>query len=273
MKRHIPYFSFYPADFMNGVRGLTAQEVGVFTMLLCRIYEENGPVEYNQLRLATYCGMREPTFMKVVSRPIDLGKLTLLHGHLSNARAELELIKRTNSLENSSKAGKASTEKRQQKQEKAPAAVQHMFNHTDKNTDTDTDTEAKQQPRAPVQSEGDLTETDRGRLLSAMGADPISGMIGPNRNRLGTAADMEVARGWMALGLSIDKQCTVIAERCAAIRSTNPRWVPGRFKYFIAAMHDLLAALSAPVPGAASKSEQSSRDAKMKRYEKLGRKG
>jgi uncharacterized protein YdaU (DUF1376 family) len=39
----IPYFHFYPADFMNGSHGLSAQQVGVYIMLLCRIYEEDGP--------------------------------------------------------------------------------------------------------------------------------------------------------------------------------------------------------------------------------------
>ena len=82
-KSYMPYFKFYPADFMNGVRGLTAQEVGVYTMLLCRFYEENAPVEYHARRLCTYCGMREATFVKVVEKLIDLGKITLVDGCLS----------------------------------------------------------------------------------------------------------------------------------------------------------------------------------------------
>jgi uncharacterized protein YdaU (DUF1376 family) len=73
-KPHIPYFDFYPADFMNGVRGLTPQEVGVYTMILCRIYEESGPVEYHAERLATYCGMRVSAFEKTMERLVVLGK-------------------------------------------------------------------------------------------------------------------------------------------------------------------------------------------------------
>ena len=137
MKRHIPYFSFYPADFMNGVRGMSAQEVGVYTMLLCRIYEENGPVEYHVLRLATYCGMRPPTFENVVARLVDLGKISDREGMLNNARAEAETAKRSHGLENSSKAGKASAEKRQQKQREDATHVQQAFNHTDTDTDTE----------------------------------------------------------------------------------------------------------------------------------------
>lgn len=80
---HAPWFKFYPADFMNGVRGLSAQEVGLYTMLLARIYEENGPVEYHPLRLSTYCGMREATFVKTLEKLLALGKITLRDGMLS----------------------------------------------------------------------------------------------------------------------------------------------------------------------------------------------
>ncbi|MDF3904676.1 HNH endonuclease [Paracoccus sp. AS002] len=84
MSRHIPYFSFYPADFMNGVRGLSAQEVGVYTMILCRIYEENGPIEANALRLSTYCWMREKTFTTVIEKLVVLGKLERVEAGLTS---------------------------------------------------------------------------------------------------------------------------------------------------------------------------------------------
>lgn len=102
--------------------------------------------------------------------------------------------------------------------------------------------------------------------------DPVSGMIWPNGSHLWPSVDLAPEDHRIAMGLTIDQQCTVITERCAAMRSNNPHWAPGRFKYFTGAMHDLLAAISSPVPGATSKSEQSNRDAKMNRYEKMGRK-
>ena len=138
---HIPYFSFYPSDFMNGIRGLSAQEVGVYTMLLCRIYEENGPIENHALRLATYCGMRVPTFEKVLSQLIELGKIIVVDGGLFNDRAASEIAKRSDGLKNNSKAGKASAKKRQQKQAEASTPVQQPLNHTDTDTDTDKNTE------------------------------------------------------------------------------------------------------------------------------------
>jgi uncharacterized protein YdaU (DUF1376 family) len=137
----VPYFNFYPADFMNGVRGLTAQEVGVYTMILCRIYEQSGPVEYHPRRLSTYCGMREATCVSVVDKLVDLDKLQLVDGMLFNFRASDEIQKRADGLKIASKAGKASAEKRQQNQRMKSTPVDVAFNHTD----TDTDTEEREE--------------------------------------------------------------------------------------------------------------------------------
>jgi uncharacterized protein YdaU (DUF1376 family) len=143
MKRaRVPYFQFYPSDFMNGVRGMTPQEVGVYTMLLCRIYEESGPVEAHTLRLATYCGMREKSFTAVLSKLVELGKISIEDGHITNYRAQVEIQKRSNDLKTASIAGKVSAQKRQEKQQQDATTVQRPFNHTD----TDTDTVIKQEP-------------------------------------------------------------------------------------------------------------------------------
>lgn len=110
--------------------------------------------------------------------------------------------------------------------------------------------------------------TPREHLLSAMGADPISGLIGPNGRRLGTVADTTEAGKWSAMGISLDQQCAVIAERCAAMRRKDQHWTPGRFAYFTGAMADLAAAKSAPIPTGTAK-PQSDRDAKLARYAKI----
>lgn len=80
----IPYFDFYPTDFMRGVRGLTPTEVGIYTMILCRIYEENGPIEYHPIRLSAYCGTRESVLTKAVDRLIVLGRIEVQDGMLSD---------------------------------------------------------------------------------------------------------------------------------------------------------------------------------------------
>jgi uncharacterized protein YdaU (DUF1376 family) len=134
-KKKIPFFRFYPSDFMDGVRGLSAQEVGLYTMLLCRMYEESGPIEDHPLRLSTYCGMREKTFAKTLEKLVALGKIKRRNGMLTNDRAEIEISDRSHDLENAIAAGKASAKKRQQKQSEEPTGVERSFNHTDRDTD------------------------------------------------------------------------------------------------------------------------------------------
>lgn len=139
-RERIPYFRFYPGDFMRGVRGMSAQEVGLYTMLLCRMYEESGPIEDHTLRLATYCGMREATFEKTLQKLVDLGKIVRADGMLWNERAEIEISNRAHDLKIASTAGKASAKKRQQNQAMSATTVERPFNHTDTYTDTERDT-------------------------------------------------------------------------------------------------------------------------------------
>lgn len=144
-KERIPYFNFYPTDFMRGVRGLTAQEVGIYTMLLCRMYEENGPIDLHEERLAAYCGCRTSTLARTLSRLCDLGKINLVGKQIFNDRAAIEIDKRNRVVKSNSTAGVLSAEKRKQNQQAAATPVQQPFNHTD----TDTDTEKREAKASP----------------------------------------------------------------------------------------------------------------------------
>lgn len=251
MSRGIPYFDFYPADFMHGVRGLSAQEVGVYTMMLCRIYEENGPVERHDLRLATYCGMREKSFAKALEKLIELGKLVEVDGHITNRRAAAEIASRANKLKKNISAGKASAEKRQEKQREASTDVQHAFNHTD--TDTDIRDggggdaharEAEPGPEpAPTKVPAYETAGLRERILDACGVDPISGLTGPSGRMIGTQADMaEVGRWQRDLGLTGDQVVEAIRDVMARKRDGPP----SSLTYFRPAMQRLAGSLSEP---------------------------
>ncbi|GEM_PF-6622741 len=240
-ERVAPWIKFYPADFMNGVRGMSAQEVGLYQMLLCRIYEENGPVEFNVLRLATYCGMREATFTKTFEKLVALGKLSVVDGWVSNARAEIEISNRANDLKIASRAGKASAQKRQQNQHLASTPVQRTFNHTDTDTDTDTDKKIDDVGDSACDARDDFTL--RERILDAIGIDPVSGLTGQGGRMIGTSVDMAEVDRWKSLpGMTDDRVVTVVRECMPSLRSQPPK----SFKYFTPAMQQLSAQLSAP---------------------------
>lgn len=138
--KRVPYFNFYPTDFMRGVRGMTPQEVGIYAMLLCLIYEQNGPVAMNPPRLSAYCGCRVTTLEKAISRLAELGRITVTDGMVMDDRAADEIAKREHALKLQSRAGEISAEKRKQNQGKTATDVQPTFNHTD----TDKEEEKKE---------------------------------------------------------------------------------------------------------------------------------
>lgn len=125
--------------------------------------------------------------------------------------------------------------------------------------------------RVAAQPETQSERADRRvKLLSAMGVGP-DGIAGPSRF-VGTEADMVEADKWAALGLSVDDQCRLIAERMERMRRKNPMFAVGSFAYFTGAMAELAAARAAPVPTGPAK-PQSEREAKMARYAKIAGQG
>lgn len=126
----------------------------------------------------------------------------------------------------------------------------------------------QQQPREAT-PQGEI-QTNRERLLSAMGADPVSGMIGPNGTRLGQSRDMATAAKWAEI-LPIDDQCRLISERVSAAKSKSPHFAPRSFEYFSGAMADLAATKAKPLPQGVASGSKSDRDSQLQRWTKLGR--
>ena len=255
----LPYYPKYPRDFFDGTIGLPFEVKGAYSMLLDLIYMSGGKLYDDSRFIAGHLNCSVRAWNGYRAALITAGKIRVENGIISNFRADKELIIQRSFQDKQRK--NASQPKKNNDLDKAMA--QPKGSHTD----TDTEEEKKeQQPREEVPS-SEADTTDRERLLAAMGADPISGLIGPNGRRLGTVADTVEAEKWSAMGISLDRQCAVIAERCAAMRRTNPHWTPGRFAYFNGAMADLAAARSAPMPTGTAK--HSERDAKLARYSKI----
>lgn len=217
----IPYFRLYPGDFMNGVRGLSAQEVGVLTMLLCRMYEENGPIEYHALRLATYCGMREKSFKKVIDKLIELDKLTVDQGFVINKRAMLEIEARNHDLKKKKFAGKRSAEKRWKINDAGQTPVEQTLN--DKDPDTDKDESGG----------GSVVEclSFREEVISACGLD-TSG-IKPSGRMVGSAAEWKAFEE-LCIKLELTRQETLAVVE--EVMLTKPDGPPNSLKYFHAAL-------------------------------------
>lgn len=95
-----PFIKFYPGDFLGGVGGLSPTERGVYITMLCLIWDNDGPVDYDEARLARRCGAPKAAFKKAIEALIDLGKLFYDGGKLTNERAEKTLMDRRNRIKN-----------------------------------------------------------------------------------------------------------------------------------------------------------------------------
>jgi uncharacterized protein YdaU (DUF1376 family) len=107
------YFRLFPTRFLKGVRGLGQNEFKVYTLLLLRMYEEDGPLRRNDAKLATFCEMREPAFTKALDRLILIEKIDVLDdGRLFNATARNEIEWRNSRRAAGRKAGLESVARR-----------------------------------------------------------------------------------------------------------------------------------------------------------------
>ena len=250
-----PFIKFYPSDFLGGTSGLSPAERGVYITLLCLIYEYDGPVPRDDARLARRCGAPKATFRRALEALILDGKITEENGALSNKRAEKALVDRQNRSRNATiainKRWDAQREKSEQKQGRENTGVSDTYYGRDTSQKPEPDIgggggrarEVGVAPPPAVPPPPDTDPTNRERFLTAIGADPISGMFGPNGRCLGNMADMQEAQRWQRdLHLSADEIVQVIREVMAK-KTDGP---PSTFRYFSGAMQRFAGSKSRP---------------------------
>jgi uncharacterized protein YdaU (DUF1376 family) len=95
-RKKIPHFRFYPTDFLDGTKDMSAANVGDYIRLLCAIYDQDGRVLNDPYALRHLLGVpRAVDASKAVERLIWFGKLWVdSDGYLRNGRADEEIEKR-----------------------------------------------------------------------------------------------------------------------------------------------------------------------------------
>lgn len=86
-----PYFRCFPSDFLSGVAGMTAEEIGVYAVIIMLIYDRGKAVPDDVGRLAWQCRLSRSRATAVVNRLIDIGKIVRTEAGLMNPRAAEEL--------------------------------------------------------------------------------------------------------------------------------------------------------------------------------------
>jgi uncharacterized protein YdaU (DUF1376 family) len=112
----LPWYRRFPDNFIAGTVGLSLEEKGAYSLLLDLMYVRGGPVPDEPRYIAGVCNCSVRKWNAIRQRLIDLGKIAVVGGCLTNHRAEEELetarkISREAS-ENGAKGGNKSAEKR-----------------------------------------------------------------------------------------------------------------------------------------------------------------
>lgn len=97
-EKQAPWVKWVPSDFINGVFGLSAETIGVYSIILNLIYDGGGPIEDNPAVLARRLSMRPTSLEKRLSELVKARKIVRTDGVISNARAEIEIEKRAKKL-------------------------------------------------------------------------------------------------------------------------------------------------------------------------------
>ena len=106
-------FDCYPSDLLNGIIGMTADEIAAYVVILMLQYDRGDKVreEGRERELAIRAGMTRARFDKAAATLVTLGKIERTDGHLWNRRAETEIAKIHEKIarnrENSGKGGEA----------------------------------------------------------------------------------------------------------------------------------------------------------------------
>ena len=110
----LPWYRRFPDNFIAGTVGLTLEEKGAYSLILDLMYVRGGPVPDEPRYIAGVCNCSVRKWNAIRQRLIDLGKITVADGYLTNHRAEEELdIARKISreaAENGAKGGDKSAE-------------------------------------------------------------------------------------------------------------------------------------------------------------------
>lgn len=93
--RHI---NFHPDEWIAGTLPLKADERGCYITVCAMIYSQGGPIPDDARELARICNVTTAKWNRIRATLLDLVKLRLVDGHLTNTRCETELkraLKRT----------------------------------------------------------------------------------------------------------------------------------------------------------------------------------
>jgi|GEM_PF-2331190 len=76
----LPWFRFYPSDWLGGTRGMSATEAGIYITLIANMYDRMEPLPEDYDRLARLCGTTKSALKKTIKTLIEDKKIVRIEG-------------------------------------------------------------------------------------------------------------------------------------------------------------------------------------------------
>ena len=212
-------------QFLDDSIPLSLEQIGAYALLQVHLWRRGGSLPDRDRVLAALCKVSTRRWRESI-RPHLEPLFRVRDGEWRHMTVSRDLKSREELSHTRARAAKT----RCQKTATCGASAQRPEDHDDRQEAApDAIDRARSETSKPVSE-----EDRRKKLLEAVGADPKSGLIGPNGKRVGSKADMTEAAKWSAWGLSLDEQVAVI--RHAMNRRTGPP--PYSFRYFTNSMEE-----------------------------------
>ncbi len=87
------YVQWYFLEFLEGVRGLKPDQIGIYSVILPLIYASMGMLRDDDRYIAGHCQCDVRTYKKIKDQLIALGKISVRDGYICNDRAIKEIAR------------------------------------------------------------------------------------------------------------------------------------------------------------------------------------
>ena len=223
----MPWFQFYPGDWLAGTRGMSVIENGVYITLIAAMYDRRGPIPNDADDIARMCGATKKQLVPALKKLVARGKLIVTDDGIWNTRVESELKSSNARRELNKKAAEArwsSKDKGKQWQGDASASSAQCENDASQKSEVRSQNSLAAEDKTPTAKSVELGQ----RITDYMGVTNDPRWMG----------NWSLVAVWLGRGydgeLDIWPTVAAIVDRFKA----TGRKMPGSLAYFSKAIAD-----------------------------------
>lgn len=107
-----PWFRFFPSDWLNGTRGLSLAQIGLYITMVGEMYDHGGPLKMKRETLARRCGVTLRQVNDALDVLIEEGKVIETPDGFWNERVAREIVARDEKIQKAKNAAAVREERK-----------------------------------------------------------------------------------------------------------------------------------------------------------------